>query len=98
MPSNRNISHMFDLYAQLLDLHGQETRLSDLLSGAAYRIGRMEQQVDDLKEKELAELFPPEIVKVITQIRRGEISALEELIQLTPPGLVRYDANNRAWR
>ena len=38
MPSNREISKLFNLYAELLLLHKKDARLSALLSGAAYRL------------------------------------------------------------
>jgi len=38
MPSNREISKLFTLYAELLLLHNEDERLAALLSGAAYRL------------------------------------------------------------
>jgi DNA polymerase (family 10) len=88
MPSNREISRLFDLYAELLDVHGQEERLSDLLSGAAYRVGRLDQELGQFRESQLTELFCPEVVSVLTEVKKtGSIAALEDLIQLTPAGL-----------
>jgi DNA polymerase (family 10) len=88
MPSNRELSRQFDLYAELLDLHGREERFSDLLSGAAYRVGRLDEEVMLLEASRLNELFRPEVVDVINEVRNsGGIAALEELIQLTPAGL-----------
>jgi DNA polymerase (family 10) len=85
---NQLISRAFSLYAELLQLHGQGERLSDWLSGAAYRIRQMELPVTDLSKEELAEQFRPEIIEIIEEGRkRRSIAALEELIQLTPPGL-----------
>src|ERR1700712_3213029 len=85
---NHLISRAFSLYAELLQLHGQDERLADWLSGAAYRIRQMEKPVTDLSKAELTEQFRPEIVEIIAEGRkRHSIAALEELIQLTPPGL-----------
>jgi len=85
---NHLVSRAFSLYAELLQLHGQGEQLSDWLAGAAYRIRQLEQPVMDLSKEELAEQFRPEIVDIINEGRkRQSIAALEELIQLTPPGL-----------
>jgi len=85
---NYLISRAFSLYAELLQLHGEESRLSDWLSGAAYRIRQLEQPLTDLSSKELQAQFRPEILAIIVEgKKRGRIEALEELIQLTPPGL-----------
>src|ERR1700709_2788477 len=85
---NHLISRAFSLYAELLQLHGQDERLADWLSGAAYRIRQMEKPVTDLSKAELNEQFRPEIMQIINEGRkRQNIAALEELIQLTPPGL-----------
>jgi DNA polymerase (family 10) len=62
--------------------------LSDLLSGAAYRISRLEEEIGNLKVQQLDALFRPEVVGVLTEVKKtGAIAALEELIQLTPAGL-----------
>src|ERR1700761_9694111 len=85
---NHLVSRAFSLYAELLQLHGQGGRLSDWLSGAAYRILQMEKPVTDMNEQELTEQFRPEIIGIIREgKKRHSIAALDELIQLTPTGL-----------
>ena len=85
---NHLVSRAFSLYAELLQLHGQNERLADWLSGASYRIRQMEKPVTDMTKEELAEQFRPEIIDIINEGRkRHSIAALEELIQLTPSGL-----------
>jgi DNA polymerase (family 10) len=85
---NHALSRAFTLYAELLQLHGQDERLADWLSGAAYRIRNLEIDVGDVSKKDLTDNFRPEIVSVIEEARNSrQIEALEELIQLTPPGL-----------
>jgi DNA polymerase (family 10) len=85
---NHLVSRAFSLYAELLQLHGQGERLSDWLSGAAYRIRQMEKPVTDMPKQELTENFRPEIIEIINEGRkRHSIAALEGLIQLTPSGL-----------
>jgi DNA polymerase (family 10) len=88
MASNRNISRLFNLFAELLLLHGKDERLSALLSGAAYRIPRMIEELADMNKPVMAKLFRPEIIRFIKElITTGTIASLDELIQLTPPGL-----------
>lgn len=88
MLSNKEISRAFSLYAELLLLHQKDERLSELLSGAAYRIRRMEDVVTTMDDDELKNSFRPQIIQIVTEIKKSStIEALDELIQLTPPGL-----------
>src|SRR5690348_13466710 len=88
MISNREISRAFNLYAELLLLHGQNERLAGLLSGAAYRLRRIEDDIVSLDKAGLAKLFKPEIVAIVNQLKKtATINELDELVQLTPPGL-----------
>jgi DNA polymerase (family 10) len=88
MPSNREISRLFSLYAELLLLHRKDERLSALLSGAAYRLRNMNDEVLTLDKKQLTELFKPEIINILLHLKEAHtIEALDELIQLTPQGL-----------
>ncbi len=88
MVSNREISKMFSLYAELLLLHAEDERLANLLSGAAYRIKRMSESLADMEKQELSNLFRSEITRLIEGLKnKNNISALDELVQLTPGGL-----------
>jgi len=88
MVSNREISRLFNLYAELLLLHEKNERLSKLLSGAAYRLRNMSDEVVTLPRNELSKLFRTEICEIIGELKDSTtIEALDELIQLTPPGL-----------
>ena len=88
MVSNREISRLFNLYAELLLLHEKNERLSKLLSGAAYRLRNMSDEVVTLPRNELSKLFRIEICEIIGELKDSTtIEALDELIQLTPPGL-----------
>lgn len=88
MATNREISRLLHLYAELLQLHGREDRLSALLSGASYRTRQMEDEIGAMPKPDLSNSFRPEIVKIINELNtEGSVADLEELIQLTPPGL-----------
>jgi DNA polymerase (family 10) len=88
MLSNRDISRLFSLYAELLLLHETDERLSALLSGASYRLRNITEPVIAWDKKELSKLFRPEIIAIIDGLRKtSTIDKLDELIQLTPQGL-----------
>ena len=88
MPSNREISKLFTLYAELLLLHDEDERLAALLSGAAYRLRNMTQRVASLTKETLSDNFKPEIINIILELKKtGTVEAVDELIQLTPQGL-----------
>jgi DNA polymerase (family 10) len=88
MLSNREIRRLFSLYAELLTLHGQDTRLSNILSGASYRLRNISEDILLMDNQGLAKLFRPEITKLAEELKKTDtLDALDELIQLTPPGL-----------
>ena len=88
MPSNKEISRLFSLYAELLLLHKKNERLAALLSGASYRLRNITESITQLTQAELSKQFRQEIVTIIDEIKQsGTVQALEELIELTPQGL-----------
>src|SRR5205809_7805320 len=88
MVSNREIRRLFSLYAELLLLHEVDRRMSGLLSGTAYRLRNISEDVINFKKPELLKLFKPEIASLIQELQsHATIAALDELIQLTPQGL-----------
>jgi DNA polymerase (family 10) len=88
MTSNRELRRLFSVYAELLLLHGKDEHLSHLLSGAAFRLRRMNEESMELTRDELLKEFRPQVVKIITELKEtNTIEALDELIQLTPAGL-----------
>ena len=88
MISNREISRLFGLYAELLLLHNKNEGLANLLSGASYRIRRIDEPVLEIKKDELSKLFRSELMPVFEELRKaGTINDLDELVQLTPSGL-----------
>ncbi len=88
MISNREISRLFSLYAELLLLHNKGEGLANLLSGASYRVRRIDEPVLELKKDQLSKLFRPELMPIFEELRKvGTINDLDELVQLTPSGL-----------
>ncbi len=90
MVTNREIRKLFSTFSELLQLNEQDERLSKVLAGAAFRIGQMDEQVMDLNSAELNKLFRKEVVSYITELKNtGTIELFDELVQLTPAGLLR---------
>jgi DNA polymerase (family X) len=88
MISNGEISRLLSLYAELLQLHEKDERLSRILSGASFHIRRPGRELIEMSKKELQNELRPETVKIILELQaKGTINALDELIHLTPPGL-----------
>ena len=86
--ANSAISRLFNLYAELLQLHETDEKLASKLSSAAFRLRKFASDVTEMPKAELDTQFQPEIVRLIEQLRKkGTIDDLDELIQLTPPGL-----------
>ena len=88
MASNREISKLFSIYAELLLLHNKNEDLANLLSGAAYRLRNINEELLALDNAQLSKLFRPEIIQILKEFKKaGTINDLDELIQLTTPGL-----------
>jgi DNA polymerase (family 10) len=88
MASNAEIRRLFNLYAELLQLHGGNKKLSGILSGAAFRIRRIDASLMAMTRPELSQMFRPEIVRLLDELKKSNaIADLDELIQLTPSGL-----------
>lgn len=88
MISNREISKLFTLYSELLLLHRKDEKLANLLSGAAYRLRSLPDDVTGLNRKKIAGMFRPEITALLEKLKKKpSIPALDELVQLTPGGL-----------
>ncbi len=88
MLSNREISRLFNLYAELLLLHEGSEKKAHVFSGAAYRLKNMDTPVLTLSKTDLSKSFRSEIIKSLVELNKNEsLQELENLIQLTPAGL-----------
>jgi DNA polymerase (family 10) len=71
-----------------LALHEKNEVLEKLLSGAAYRLRSMSENVLGLSKAETSKQFRPEIISILEELKKsGTINDLDELVQLTPAGL-----------
>ena len=88
MVSNREISRLLSLYAELLLLHQKQEQMAARFSSAVYRIRQMPDNLAMLSKQQLLLSFPAEVVSILEELKTtGTIAALDEIIQLTPPGL-----------
>ena len=91
MLSNREISNQFSLLAKLMELHGENAFKSRSNANAAFRIGRMRQNIAELDNTELAKIDgigKGTIVKIRELIDEGSIKELDALIEKTPAGVI----------
>jgi DNA polymerase (family 10) len=68
--SNSVITRLFNLYAELLLLHGTDQGLASKLSSAAFRLRRYATDVTAMSRAELTAQFQPEIVRLIEQLSK----------------------------
>ena len=88
MQSNREISRLFKLYAELLKVHGKDIPLAEALSTAAYRVTNLDMEVEFMNDKEVAATFPKMVIPVIHELKNTrDIAAVDELVELTPQGI-----------
>ncbi len=91
MLSNKEVSSLFKTLAGLMELHGENDFKTKSYSNAAFQLGRLNKPVLQMTDDELDKA--PGIGKsVITKIHElkstGTIQALEDLYQVTPPGII----------
>lgn len=91
MLSNKEISNLIKLNAQLLELHDGNPFKIKTLVNAAFRLGRIEQQLFGLAQEELEKIegigkgIAAKIAEITTT---GTIADLQELIAQTPAGVI----------
>ena len=88
---NFAIAENFSLLAKLLDIHGENSFKSRTYSSAAFNIEKLPAQLKDTsRDKLFAIRGIGESVgkKVIEMLDSGQLSALNEIISKTPPGVV----------
>ena len=88
---NFTIAENFSLLAKLLDIHGENSFKSRTYSAAAFNIEKLPVQLKDTAREKL--FFIKGIgesvgKKVIEMLETGHLSALNQLISNTPPGVI----------
>ncbi|MGZ5247610.1 MAG: helix-hairpin-helix domain-containing protein [Flavitalea sp.] len=88
---NYSIADQFSLLAKLMDIHGENSFKSKSYSSAAFTIEKLPFQLVDMDREKLFSIKGiGESVgkKVLEILDNGHLSALEELIQKTPQGVM----------
>lgn len=89
--TNSEIADHFSLLSKLMDIHGEDAFRAKNYSIAAYNIERMPREASDMDE---AELFATKGIgnstggKIRELLETGKLSALEDMIGRTPPGIL----------
>ena len=65
MVSNKEIRRMLGLYAELLQLHGQDEKLARYLSGASYYMRRIGNEVMQLGKTEIVNCSARQLLKFL---------------------------------
>src|SRR5687768_11122323 len=88
---NYSIADQFSLLAKLMDIHGENAFKSKSYSSAAFTIEKLPFQLIDVDRDKIFSIKGiGESVgkKVLEILDNGHLSALEELIQKTPQGVM----------
>jgi DNA polymerase (family 10) len=89
--NNAFIADQFSLLAKLMDVHGENSFKAKAYSSAAFTIDKLPQQLSEIPTEKFSSIkgIGDSAAKKIVEIfDRGEIAALTQLIQKTPPGIM----------
>jgi len=88
---NNSIADNFSLLAKLMDIHGDNSFKSKSYSVAAYTIEKLATALTELPAEKIFSIKGIGDAigkKIIEQIETGQLSALNEYLQKTPPGIL----------
>ncbi len=91
LPDNRFIATQFSLLSKLMDIHGVDSFRSKTYSIAAFNVEKLPVQLSSLPREKIFELkgIGGSIgKKIIEIIDTGALTALEEYLRKTPPGIL----------
>lgn len=89
--NNSEISGYLNLYSKLMDIHGMNSFKSKSLSIAAYKIDRMEQELNEVPIEKISSIegIGESTGKLISELlSTNKIASLEEIIEKTPEGIL----------
>jgi DNA polymerase (family 10) len=89
--NNGAIADQFTLLAKLIDIHGEDSFKSKTYSNAAFQIDRMQDPIADIDQSQLSSIRgigQGVAQKIIELLETGTLSALQEIIQKTPTGIL----------
>ena len=88
---NYQIADSFSLLSKLMDIHGENSFKSKSYASAAFAIEKLGVQLKDIAPEKIAELKgigSSSAQKITELLQTGRLKSLEEIIFLTPPGVV----------
>ncbi len=88
---NYQIAENFSLLGKIMDIHGENSFKAKTYSIAAYHIENLAEQLINIPKERIASLKgigDSTAKKIIEIIETGKLSALEEIISKTPPGVI----------
>ncbi|MEY4282321.1 MAG: hypothetical protein RLZ39_1733 [Bacteroidota bacterium] len=89
--TNHQIADCFDLYAKLLDLHGENSFKVKSYASAAFTIDKWASPLAQMEQSAIASIRgigSAHAEKIYALLQSGTLAPLEELIQQTPPGIL----------
>lgn len=90
-PDNYFIADQFSLLSKLMDIHGENSFKSKSYSAAAFAIEKITQPLAELAPDKLSSIKgigDSAARKIIEIVQTGQLQALVDLIQKTPPGIL----------
>lgn len=88
---NYFIADQFTLLSKLMDIHGENSFKAKSYSVAAFTIEKLPQQVADMPADKLSTIKgigDSAAKKIVEVLQTGQLSALQDIIQKTPPGII----------
>lgn len=89
--TNHQIADYFELYAKLLDLHGENSFKVKSYANAAFTIDKWMSPLAEMDEAAIAAIRGVGAAiaeKISVLLKTGELAPLQEILQQTPPGIL----------
>ena len=89
--TNHQIADYFELYAKLLDLHGENSFKVKSYANAAFTIDKWMSPLAEMDEAAIAAIRGVGAAiaeKISALLQTGELAPLQEILQQTPPGIL----------
>ncbi len=88
---NKDLAHAFKLTGQLMELHGENPFKIRSYSNAAFRIGRLDQQLSNVSYDDLESIDgigKSVAAKIVELLETGSMQFLEGMVAKTPVGVI----------
>jgi DNA polymerase (family X) len=91
MPDNNQIADAFSLLSKLMDIHAENAFKAKSYAAAAFNIEKLPIQLSEIDPAKISSykgIGDSAAKKIIEILQTGELKALTELIEKTPPGVI----------